>query len=52
MEKFCDFLTLRPSDLITILTYVLMDKFCPCFYLHCFNLELKESLSLENKELQ
>ena len=23
--------TLRPSDLITTLTYVLMDNFCPCF---------------------
>jgi hypothetical protein len=31
MEKFCDFFTLRPSDLITTLTYVLMDNFCPCF---------------------
>ena len=26
------FFTLRPSDLITILTYVLMDNFCPCFF--------------------
>ena len=33
MEKFCDLFTFRPSDLITTLTYVLMDKFCPCFYL-------------------
>ena len=31
MEKFCDFITLRPSDLITALTYVLLDNFCPCF---------------------
>ena len=31
MEKFCDFFTLRPSDLITTLTYVLKDNFCPCF---------------------
>ena len=31
MEKFCDVFTLRPSDLITILTYVLMNNFCPCF---------------------
>ena len=30
MEKFCDLFTLRPSDLITTLTYVLMDNFCPC----------------------
>ena len=28
MEKFCDLFT---SDLITTLTYVLMDNFCPCF---------------------
>ena len=26
------FFTLRPSDLITTLTYVLMDNFCPCLY--------------------
>ena len=25
------FFTLRPSDLITTLTYVLKDNFCPCF---------------------
>ena len=31
MEKLCDFLTLRPSDIISTLTYVLMDNFCPCF---------------------
>ena len=30
MEKFCDFSTLRPFDLITTLTYVLMYNFCPC----------------------
>ena len=33
MEKFSDFFTLWPSDLITTLTYVLMNNFCPCF--HC-----------------
>ena len=30
----CDvlyFFTLRPSDLIITLTYVVMDNFCPCF---------------------
>ena len=31
MEKFFDFFTLKPSDLTTNLTYVLMDNFCPCF---------------------
>ena len=31
MEKFCDLFTLRPSDLITTLTDVLMENFCPCF---------------------
>ena len=31
MEKFCDLFTLRPSDLIITLTYVLMDNFCPRF---------------------
>ena len=30
MEKFRDFFTLRPSDLNTVLTYVLLDNFCPC----------------------
>ena len=30
-EKFCDIITLRPSNLITTLTYVLMDVLCPCF---------------------
>ena len=31
MDKFYDFFTLRPSDQITTLTYVLMNNFCPCF---------------------
>ena len=31
MEKFCDFFTLRPSNLNTTLTCVLMDNFCPSF---------------------
>ena len=30
MKKDCAFSTLRPSDLITTLTYVLMDNLCPC----------------------
>ena len=30
MEKFCVFFTLRPSNLNTTLTYVLIDNFCPC----------------------
>jgi hypothetical protein len=30
MEKFCVFLTLRPFDLNTTLTYVPIDNFCPC----------------------
>ena len=38
MKKFCDFFTLRPSDLITNLTYVLLDNSCPCLLL---NLKLK-----------
>ena len=32
MEKFCDSFTLRPSDLNTTLTYVLMDKFVVFFF--------------------
>ena len=31
MEKFCDFFTLSPSDLVTTLAYLLMDNFFPCF---------------------
>ena len=29
-KGFCDFLSFRPSDPITTLTYVLMGKFYPC----------------------
>ena len=32
-EVLC-FFTLRPSDLITNLTYVLMDNFCPCLLVY------------------
>ena len=31
MENFCDFNTVRPFDLITTFTYVLMDNFCPSY---------------------
>ena len=31
MDRFCDFLSFRPFDLITTLTYILMDNICPCF---------------------
>ena len=34
MEKLCDFFTLRPYDLITTLTYVLMDNFLSLFIMH------------------
>ena len=37
-ENFCDLFTLRPSDLITTLTYFIMHNFCPC---------LKEDLMYE-----
>ena len=33
IERFRDFFTFRPSELITTLTYVLMDYFCPCLRL-------------------
>ena len=29
LQRLCDFFTLRPSDLFTILTNILMDNFCP-----------------------
>ena len=33
MEEFCNyFFTLRPSDLISTLTYVALNNFHPCFY--------------------
>ena len=32
IEQYCDFFTLRPSDLNKTWTYVLMDNFCPCFF--------------------
>ena len=40
MEKFCDFFTLRAFDLNTILTYVLMDNFCPCLNVGALSEEL------------
>ena len=30
MEKFCDSFTLRTCELITTLTYIHLDNFCPC----------------------
>ena len=30
IKRFRDYLTSNPSDLITNLTYVLVDNFCPC----------------------
>ena len=33
MKKYCDFFTLKPSDLITTLTCVLMTNFNPCLKL-------------------
>ena len=48
IEKFCYFFTLRPSDLNTTLTYVLMDNFCPCFHKSCkflvFQIRLKKDM--------
>ena len=35
IERFCNFFTLRPSELMT-LTYVLMDNFCPCLSLSIY----------------
>ena len=43
MEKIRDFFTLRPSDLNTTLTYVLMDNFCLCF--NANNLCIPESFN-------
>ena len=31
-EVLLFFSTLRPSNLITTLTYILMENFCPCIY--------------------
>ena len=35
IERLCDFLTFRFSDLITTFTYVLMDNFRPFFLRNC-----------------
>ena len=32
IKNSCDCLTVRPSDLITTLTDVPMDNYCPCFF--------------------
>ena len=37
-EILRDFFIFKPYDLITTLTYVLMDNFCPCFMLNHTNL--------------
>ena len=51
MEKFWDFFTLRPIDLISILIYVLMDNFCPVFFMPNFKFYAKESFNeLERKK--
>ena len=44
MEKFCDFFTLRPSDLFTNFTYIFMHNFCPCFLdLYTFKVAIYKS---------
>ena len=50
MEKFCDFFSLRPTDLITTLTYVLMDNFCPCFSFTFFTFSLQEKKIICHKK--
>ena len=42
--EFCIFLNVRLSDLITTLTYILMDNFCPCFRIR-FTLDIKKKTS-------
>ena len=34
MKKFCDYFILRPFDLNTTLTYVLMDNFSPGLFIY------------------
>ena len=36
-ERLRDFLALISSNLITTLTYILMDNFCPCLMAYSFN---------------
>ena len=36
LERLCVSLTFRPSDLITTLTYILMDNFCTCFFVSLY----------------
>ena len=43
------FLTLRPSDLITTLTFVLMDNFCPCLSQFLSYLAVERKSSIKRK---
>ena len=45
-RSFVFFFTLRPSDLNTTLTYVIMDNFCPCFNIY-FKILIIISFTLE-----
>ena len=49
MEKFYDFFTLRPFDLIITLTYILIDNFCNHFK---HDLSKQESLLNNSKVLE
>ena len=41
MERLCDFFTFSPFNLITTLTYALMDNFCACSMLMLMNILCK-----------
>ena len=47
-RSFVILFTLRPSDLNTTLTYVLMDNFCPCFMSTLVSLNFKIIIVIEN----
>ena len=43
MEKLFDSFTLRPSDLNTTLTFVLMDNFCSCLFLFLYLVQWRKT---------
>ena len=48
IAKFCDFFTLRPYDLITTLSYVLMENFCFIYILSNYSIFLSILLLVVN----
>ena len=43
--------TLKPSDLITVLTYVFMDNFCPCLLKNLILSKLCMNVNIMKKQI-